>query len=84
MRQRDLAEAEPAQQLRGVSRLAAAYLQPGQPAPGLVHRHQQVERRNQRRVDVSGAAVQERREAVGASAAFTQSPAQKLALKAAA
>ncbi|MFE9972047.1 hypothetical protein ACFYRD_15220 [Streptomyces hirsutus] len=55
--QRDLVEAEPTQQLRCVSRLAAAHLQPGQPAPGLVHRHQQLEQRNQRRADVPGAVV---------------------------
>ncbi|WP_217575262.1 hypothetical protein [Streptomyces sp. GbtcB7] len=78
---RDLAEAEPPQQLRCVSRLVAAYVEPGQPAPGLVHRHQQVEQRDQRGTDAAGAVVQERGEAVGERAAFTQPPAQELALE---
>ena len=82
--QRDLAEAEPPQHLRGVARPTAAHLQPGQPASGLVHRHQQVEQRDQRGTDAAGAVVEEGGEAVGEGAAFTQSSAQELALEAAA
>ncbi|WP_244318179.1 hypothetical protein [Streptomyces brevispora] len=82
--QRDLAEAESLKQLRGVSQLPAAHVQPGQSAPGLVHRHQQVEQRDQRGTDATRAVVEERGEAVGERAAFTQPSAQELALEAAA
>ncbi|WP_262698156.1 MULTISPECIES: hypothetical protein [Streptomyces] len=56
--ERDLAEAEPAKQLRGSSQLAAAHVQPGQSASGLVHRHQQVEQRDQRGSETARAVVE--------------------------
>ncbi|WP_443089352.1 hypothetical protein [Yinghuangia sp. ASG 101] len=82
--QRDLAEAEPAKRLRGVSRSAAAHVQPGRSASGFVHRHQQVEQRDRRGTDAAGAVVEEWGEAVGERAAFTQPSAQEFALEAAA
>ncbi|MEV7641354.1 hypothetical protein AB0O32_15560 [Streptomyces rubiginosohelvolus] len=70
--QRDLAQAEPAKQLRGVSQLPAAHVQPCQSASGLVHRHQQVEQRGQRGTDAARAVVEKRGEAVGERAAFAE------------
>ncbi|MFG3419298.1 hypothetical protein [Micromonospora sp. NPDC048063] len=82
--QRNLAEAEPAKQPRGVPQLPAAHVQPGQSASGLVHRHQQVEQRDQRGTDAARAVVEEGGEAVGERAAFAEPIAQELALEAAA
>ncbi|MFG2525129.1 hypothetical protein [Streptomyces sp. NPDC048527] len=42
----------------GEPRLTAAQGQPGQPAAGLVHRHQQVEQRRQFGTDAADAVVQ--------------------------
>jgi hypothetical protein len=84
MGQRNLAQAELTKQLRGVSQLSAAHVQPGQSASGLVHRHQQVQQRDQRGTDAARAVVEECGEAVGERAAFAEPPAQELALEAAA
>ncbi|MFD4342684.1 hypothetical protein ACFWPP_36505 [Streptomyces anulatus] len=73
--QRDLAEAELPEPLGGVVRLIAAHGQPGQPAAGLVHRHQQVEQRCQFRADAAGAVVQQSGEPVGERATFAEPPA---------
>ncbi|MFI7536675.1 hypothetical protein [Streptosporangium sp. NPDC049376] len=82
--ERDLADAEPAKQLRGVAQLSAAHVQPGQSACRLVHRHQQVEQRDQRESETARAVIEERGEAVGERAAFAEPTAQELALEAAA
>ncbi|MFV5997964.1 hypothetical protein ACNPQM_37715 [Streptomyces sp. NPDC056231] len=84
MGQRDLPEAKLPQPLRSVARLIPAQGQPGQPAAGLVHRHQQVDQRDQLGTDPAGAVVQESGEPVGERAAFAQPPAQEFPFEAAA
>jgi hypothetical protein len=82
--QRYLSEAELPQALRGVSRLIVSQGQPGQPAAGLVHGHQQVEQWGQFGTDTAGAVVQESGEPVSERAAFAEAPAQEFPFEAAA
>ncbi|WP_329200752.1 hypothetical protein [Streptomyces sp. NBC_01435] len=82
--QRNLAQAESTKRLRGVSQLPATHVQPGQSASGLLHRHQQVQQRDERGMDAARAVVEECGEPVGERAAFAEPTSQELALEAAA
>ena len=69
---------------RAVPWLARAHLQPGQPACGPVHRHQQAEQGRHLGSDTAGAIVQQDSEPASERAAFAEPSAQQLALHAAA
>ncbi|MET9339085.1 hypothetical protein [Nonomuraea sp. NPDC003804] len=77
MGERDLTASELVQKSRRVSRMVAAHRQPGQPAAGPFHRHEQVEQRYKLRADAAGAIVQDGGEPVAEGAAFAEPPTQK-------